>query len=177
MRVPLALGAAVVAALLLGAPAVPEGVPGFIPKPGTILERFGLTMSAQEAMERISFHPFIPAMNYTEVALLPPFHGNDKDHPESRGIGYEYVQDGTSYVLRQWPRAGGSLATYPAYAGPEDCPSGYYTLGTPHHPRAVAWQTAVLIFSLQPDIDSGVNPDLRALRAEWTRLAKRGACR
>ncbi len=51
-------------------------------------------MSAQEAMERITFHPFVPTPNYAEVALLPAFHGDDKDNPENRGIGYEYVSGG-----------------------------------------------------------------------------------
>jgi len=177
MRVPLWWGAAVLATLVLAAPACPAEIPGFETKPGTILEKFGLTMSQQEALERISFRPIVPSTTYTEVALLPAFHGDDADHPENRGIGYEYVQFGISYVLRQWPRAGGSLEKYPAYAGPKDCPDGFFTLGTPRFPRAVAWQTAALVFSLQPDIASGANPNLPALRAEWERLAKRGACR
>jgi hypothetical protein len=170
-------GAALVAVLAFRMPAGAEGVPGFESPPGTILERFGLPMSEQEAMERISFRPFVPTPSYTEVALLPVFHGNDEDHPENRGIGYEYSEGGIFYVLREWPRAGGSLNHYPVYAGPKECPSGFFTLGTPRYPRAVAWQTNALVFSLQPDIESGANPDLTALRAEWERLAKRGVCR
>jgi hypothetical protein len=178
MRLPSFVGAVIVAASLAAAlPASPQGVPLFSEKPGTILEKFGLTMSQQEALERITFRPFVPTSNYTEVALLPAFHGDDKDHPENRGIGYEYNQAGVFYVLRQWPNAGGSLAKYPTYKGPKDCPDGYYVLGTPRYPRAVAWETKALVFALQPDIESGKNPDLKALRAEWERLAKRGACR
>ena len=177
MRVPLCIGAVFVFALALTVPASSEGVPGFAPKPGTILEVFGMAMSAQQAMERISFHPFVPTTSYTEVALLPAFHGDDKDRPENRGIGYEYAQKGIFYVLRQWPRAGGTLDKYPRYAGPKACPNGYFTLGTSRFPRAVAWTTDALIFSLQPDIASGANPNLPALRSEWERLTKRGACR
>jgi hypothetical protein len=161
-------------------PAGAEGVPGFESPPGTILERFGLPMSEQEAMERISFRPFVPTPAYTEVALLPVFHGDDADHPENRGIGYEYPENGIFYVLREWPRAGGSLeALYAsgAYHGPKDCPNGFFTMGTPRFPRAVAWETQALVFALQPDIPYGENPNLRALRAEWERLAKRGVCR
>ena len=157
-----------------------QAVPFFDVKPGTILEKFGLTMSAQEAMERIAFHPFVPSTSYTEVALIPPFQGNDKDHPENRGIGYEYPQNRIFYVLPEWPRAGGSLeAQYSgaAYHGPRDCPAAFFTMGTPRFPRAVAWQTGNLVYALQPDIPYGVNPNLKALRAEWERLAKRGVCR
>jgi hypothetical protein len=156
--------------LCLAAPAFAQAVPFFNVKPGTILEKFGLTMSEQEARERIAFHPFVPSTSYTEVALIPPFHG----------IGYEYPENGIFYVLREWPRAGGSLeALYAsgAYHGPKDCPNGFFTMGTPRFPRAVAWETQALVFALQPDIPYGENPNLRALRAEWERLAKRGVCR
>jgi hypothetical protein len=146
-------------------------------QPGTILEKFGLTMSEQEAKERIVFHPFVPTPNYSEVALLPAFHGDDKDNPQNRGIGYEYQLKGIFYVLREWPLAGGSLSQYPHFAGgPAGC-DAYQTLGTQKHPRAVAWTTATLVYDLQPDIPSGKNPNLPALKAEWNRLAQRGVCR
>jgi hypothetical protein len=176
--------AAVVAALLLVAttagPLRAQPIPFFDVAPGTILDKFGLEMSEQEAMERITFHPFVPTTTYTEVALLPAFHGDDKDHPENRGIGYEYPVGKIFYVLREWPRAGGSLETHYAaatYVGPKDCPHAYFTTGTPRHPRAFSWQTDTLVFTLQPDIPYGKNPDLPALRTEWERLAKRGICR
>jgi hypothetical protein len=181
MRASFRLGA-VLAVLLfaLRAPAFAQAVPFFDVKPGTILEKFGLVMSAQEAMERVTFHPFVPSVNYTEVALIPAFHGDDKDHPENRGLGYEYPVNGIFYVLRQWPRAGGSLTTQysgASYVGPKDCKEAYFTMGTPRFPRAVAWQTKTMVYSLQPDIPYGVNPNLKALRTEWERLAKRGVCR
>jgi len=180
MRVSFRLAALTCAALLsVAVPAFAQPVPFFNVKPGTILEKFGLTMSAQEAAERITFHPFVPSTSYTEVALLPAFHGEDKDVPQNRGIGYEYPEGKIFYVLREWPRAGGSLDQYAAaaYKGPKECPNAFFTMGTPRYPRAIAWETDAMVFSLQPDIPYGQNPDIKALRAEWTRLAKRGVCR
>jgi hypothetical protein len=181
MRVQLRLIAVTVAVLLsVAAPARSQPIPFFDVEPGTILDKFGLEMSAQEAMERITFHPFVPSTNYTEVALLPAFHGDDKDHPENRGIGYEWPVGKIFYVLREWPRAGGSLETQYAaatYKGPKDCPNAFFTTGTPRRPRAFSWETHALVFSFQPDIPYGKDPDLKALRAEWERIAKRGVCR
>jgi hypothetical protein len=154
-----------------------DAVPGFSGKNITLLENRSLPMTAQEAMERITFHPFVPAANYSEVGLLPAFHGDDKDQPENRGIGYEYVSAGHTYVLREWPLAGGSLDKYPSVPPVGTCTTGRFTLGTPRHPRAVAWTTSTLAFALQPDIPSGANPDAKALWKEWARLVKRGACR
>src|SRR5277367_4464496 len=69
-------------------------VPGFSNKHVSLLENRGLPMSEQEAIERITFRPFQPTPNYLEVALLPAFHGDDKDAPENRGIGYSYNSAG-----------------------------------------------------------------------------------
>lgn len=171
--------AAIVAALLtLSAPgAWADSVPGFSDKHISLLENRGLPMSAQDAMERITFRPFVPDTNYAMVALLPAFHGDDKDSPENRGIGYEYTSAGIIYVLREWPLASASLAKYPAVPPMGTCSTGHLVLGTPSHPRSYAWTTGTLAFALQPDIDSGANPDVRALKQEWARLVKRGACR
>lgn len=169
---------AVLAALLvtLASPALPQGTV-FGGKPATLLEQRGLPMSYQEAVERVTFHPFVPTPSYVEVALLPAFHGDDKDHPENRGVGFEYVSSGHTYVLREWPLAGGSLDKYPSIAPEGTCTTGHFTLGTPQHMRAIAWTGGMLVFALQPDIDSGKNADVPAMRAEWLRLVKRGACR
>jgi hypothetical protein len=181
MRVSLRLAAVVCAMLIsVAAPALPESaiLPDFVP--GQLLDHFGFTMSAQEAMERVSFHPFVPTTSYIAVALLPAFHGDDKDHPENRGVGYEYTENSIDYVLREWPRAGGTLDTHYAsqtYKGPKHCPDAYFTAGTKEAPLAVAWQTNALVFSLQPDIQLGTKPDVKALRTEWERLAQRGVCR
>jgi hypothetical protein len=154
-----------------------NAVPGFSDKHISLLENRGLPMTQQDALERINFHPFVPSTDYGMVALLPAFHGDDKDNPENRGIGYSYTSDGILYVLREWPLAGASLSAYPTVAPMGTCSTGHLVLGTVLHPRAYAWTTATLAFALQPDIDPGANPDERALKKEWARLVKRGACR
>jgi hypothetical protein len=171
--------AAMLAALLTfaSAPVLAEGVPGFTPTDKPLIEQRGLPMSAQEAMERITFHPFVPSTNYDEVALLPALHGDDKDNPENRGIGYEYDSGGQIYILREWPLAGASFDKYPTVPSEGTCTTGHFTEGTPQHIRALAWTTATLGFALQPDIPQGGNPNLKALRKEWGRLVKLGACR
>jgi hypothetical protein len=175
--------AAIVAALLTlsatlsATPAAAEGVPGFTPADKPLIERRGLPMSAQEAMERITFQPFVPTPHYLEVALLPALHGDDKDRPQNRGIGYEYASAGQIYILREWPLAGASFDRYPSVPVEGTCTTGRFTEGTPQHIRALAWSTPTLGFALQPDIPQGGNPNLKALRSEWARLVKRGACR
>ena len=171
--------AAIIAALIaLSSAAVrAQGVPVFSGKPVTLLEQRGLPMSAQDAMERIAFHPFIPSPHYTEVALLPASHGDDKDVPQNRGIGFEYVSAAHTYVLMEWPVFPTSLTQYPTAARVGTCTTGYLKLGTPQHPRGYSWTTSTFGCAWQPDVDQGVNPNPRALRAEWLRLVKRGACR
>jgi hypothetical protein len=171
--------AAVIAALFsfsLG-PVLAEGVPGFTPEDKPLIEQRGLPMSEQEAKERITFRPFVPSVNYDEVALLPALHGDDKDNPENRGIGYEYSSGGQTYILREWPLAGASFDKYPSVPPEGTCTTGHFTEGTVRHIRALAWTTATLGFSLQPDIPQGGNPNLVAFRKEWGRLVKMGACR
>jgi hypothetical protein len=170
---------AIVAALLAlsAAPVRSEGVPGFSATDKPLIEQRGLPMSAQEAQERISFHPFVPTPNYDEVALLPSLHGDDKENPQNRGIGYEYGSAGQIYILREWPLAGASFDRYPSIAPVGTCTTGRLTEGTPQHIRAIAWTTPTLGFALQPDIPQGGNPDLKALRKEWARLVAKGACR
>jgi hypothetical protein len=148
------------------------------PTPEPLIEKVGFTMTAQEAMERIAFRPFVPSPSYTSVALLPAFHGDDKDHPENRGIGYAYVSNGVTYVLREWPRAGGSIHDYQApLHPPKGCTDSFIVLGSPRAPRAVAWQTTAMAYTLQPDLEQGNPIDAKGLLAEWARLAARGACR
>ena len=167
-------------AALLALSALPvqaEGVPGFTATDKPLIEQRGLPMSAQEAIERITFHPFVPSPNYAEVALLPALHGDDKENPQNRGIGYEYVSGGQIYILREWPLAGASFDRYPSVPAEGTCSTGHFTEGTPKHMRALAWTTSNLGFALQPDIPQGGNPNLKLLRKEWGRLVKLGACR
>ena len=145
------------------------------PPPKAVIEVVGLTMSAQEAMERITFHPFVP-QGYSAVALLPAFHGDDKDHPENRGIGYAYSTSGQLYVLREWPLAGGSIDRYPAMKPEGACKTAHASQGPPESARGIAWTTGPLVFNLQPDTEGGP-VDVKGLHKEWARLVKRGACR
>jgi hypothetical protein len=142
-----------------------------------LVEARGLPMSAQDAMERIAFHPFIPTPSYSEVALLPSSHGDDKDHPENRGIGFEYVSGGVTYFLSEWPVFPASLSLYPAMPPFAGCATGHSNMGPPQAPRSIAWTTSTVVYALQPDVQPGVRPNVKALRAEWLRLIKRGACR
>jgi hypothetical protein len=127
-------------------------------------------------MERITFHPFVPTPNYSQVGLMPAFHGDDKDHPENRGIGYEYTAGGQTYLLREWPLAGGSLDRYPAMKPEGMCKTGRSALGPPENSRSIAWTTSTLAFALQADALGG-STNVPALHREWARLIKRGACR
>jgi hypothetical protein len=164
--------------LALSAPfsAAPARADDDTPPPRPLVEQRGMPMSEQEALERITFRPFVPAANYSQVALLPAFHGDDKDSPQNRGIGYEYTSAGHTYLLREWPLAGGSLDLYPALKPEGTCSSGHSVSGPPEDSRALAWSTATLALALQPDTFGGPT-DVRALHKEWARLIKRGACR
>ena len=177
MRVRWVAGLILVAAVWIGDTSVAraEGVPVFAGKPKTLLESRGLPMSSQEALQRITFHPYVPVKSYLEVALLPPFHGDDKDVPENRGIGYEYVRNGRTFVIRQWPRAGGTLGSYAAMPGVPGCSDVHVAAGTLRHIDGIAWATANFVFALQLDTDEKDDP--RAVRSEWLRLVARGACR
>jgi hypothetical protein len=118
----------------------------------------------------------VPTPHYIAVALLPSSHGDDKDHPENRGIGFEYVSAGVTYFLSEWPVFPTSLSLYPAMPPFAGCATGHSNLGPPQAPRAIAWTTSTVVFALQPDVQPPARPNVRALREEWLRLIKRGAC-
>jgi hypothetical protein len=168
--------AALMAALLALSAAVPALADDPTPPPKPLVEQRGLPMSAQDAMERITFRPFVPSPSYSQVGLMPAFHGDDKDHAENRGIGYEYTSAGHTYLLREWPLAGGSIDRYPAMKPEGTCKTGHSALGPAEDARSIAWTTSTLVFALQPDTFGGPT-DVRALHKEWARLIKRGACR
>lgn len=179
MRVRYLTGAAVLCALVVGmtTTAGAEGVPVLAGPQKTLLEQRGLTMTAQEARQRIMFRPFLPSPAYTEVALLPPFHGSDKDTPENRGIGYEYVRGSHTYVLREWPRAGGSMASYPSLKAESGCDDVHLVAGTVKSVEGYGWATKNMVYALQTDDGADVRTNPRAVKSEWIRLLKRGACR
>jgi len=155
-------------ALLAGLPAAARSDPE---PPLSALGVRGFVTNRAMAERAISFRPFVPDRAPLEVALLPPFHGEQLSKNE--GIGYDYARHGRSWILLQWPRNGGDLsefATLPAEIGCSDV----HAVGARKHPRGVAWTTPRgLVFSLTPD--GGADP--RTILAEFRRLVKLGACR
>ena len=136
-------------------------VPGFSTKRDNLLEKQGLPMSEQEAVERITFHPFVPATNYRSSPSCRPSTATTRTTRRTAASAYEYVSGGLLYILREWPLAGGSLDKYPSVPPVGTCRTGHLALGTPKNPRGYAWTTATLAFTLQPDVDSGVTPTCR----------------
>ena len=134
-------------------------------------------MPQTDAMTRIRFRPFLPG-HPLEIALLAPFHteGRSED-PASYGIAFAYVSKGRTFVTRQWPRAGGSLSTFSPLPGEEACKDAFLIDGAVRDVHGIGWQTARYVFTLQADDPKVAGDRGRALKAEWHRLALRGACR
>jgi hypothetical protein len=137
-----------------------------------LVGRRGTAMAERDALQGIAFVPFVPTRSATQVALLPPFRGDDKR--VNRGIGYEYINRGRLFVLSQWPRNGGPVPGFRplkvAEPGCQDVRSFPRLAGT----RGIVWSTTRgTVLTLQPDGRS----DAHTLLAEWHRLVRRGACR
>jgi len=142
-----------------------------------LIERIGLVVPEVDALQRTPFRPFLPAKPI-ETALLAPFHTvGQGDNPANYGIAFAYIEQGHTFVLRQWPRANGSLATFTPLPGEPACKDSYLTLGAIRDVQGVGWQTARYIFVLQHDDTKLPHDRGRSLKAEWHRLALRGACR
>ena len=142
-----------------------------------LIERSGLVVPEVEALRRIRFRPFMPG-HPVEVALLAPFHTEGlSDNPASYGIALAYVSKGHTFVMRQWPKAGGSLATFSPLTGEPACKNSFLIDGAVRDVRGIGWETNRYVFTLQPDDTKLAGDRGRALKAEWHRLALRGACR
>ena len=153
-----------------------EATPSPTPTP-PLIERIGLVVSETDALQRIAFRPFLPGRPI-ETALLAPFHTvGQSDNPANFGIAFAYVEKGHTFVLRQWPRAGGALGNFTPLPIEPACRDSYLTLGTLQDVQGIGWQTTRFIFVLQADDAKLVRDRGRALKAEWHRLALRGACR
>lgn len=167
--------AVALACLLLGtiAPALAGEPPPPPPKPP--LDRYGFITDRARAEAAIAFRPFVPSAQISTAALLPPFH---EDHVTSKsdGIGYQYDGSGHEFVLRQWPRNGGSIASFAALPLDASCPDTHAVGGT-KNPRGVAWATPSRVYTLSIEGEPSDARSARALRAEWRRLVRRGACR
>jgi hypothetical protein len=152
-------------------PARAEDAPKPPPTPSPwLVGRLGLSTPEQDALEGISFRPFVPTHAYKDVALLAPFHG--KDARSNRGIGYEYEVHGRLYVLTEWPANGGTIDGFPALrAGDPDCRDAR---SFPRPGSGIVWSTPRgIVATLRPDGER----DAKMLLAEWHRLVRRGACR
>lgn len=177
-RLTRAIALAVTSALLLVPAALraEDAAPTPTPIP-PLIERVGLVVPEVEAMQRIRFRPFLPG-HPIEVALLAPFHTEGiSDNPASYGIAFAYVSKGHTFVLRQWPKAGGSLATFSPLPIEPECKNAYLVDGAVRDVRGVGWETSRYVFTLLPDDKKVAGDRGRALKAEWHRLALRGACR
>jgi len=157
---------------------------GGAPKPGKsqpprtspyLIGRRGVIAPEADALQAISFKPFVPTHHAIAVALIPPFSGPDS--PQNEGIAYEYTSDqARRFMLSQWPAHGGSVAKFPALDLHElQCTNVHGFPGArPNQSRGIVWMSARgMVFSLQPDGGS----DARTVQAEWRRLIRRGACR
>jgi hypothetical protein len=144
-----------------------------------LIEQRGIVVTQPEALQRIRFRPFMPVARPARAALLAPFHNDSgaEENPANYGIAWDYVERGRTFVLRQWPRAGGSLATYTRLPGEPKCKDSYLIDGSAREVRGIGWETTRYVFALQPDDTKPSRDHGAGLKAEWHRLAQRGGCR
>ena len=169
LLVPILAGAAAFAA----GPLVTAGAQSASAQTTTsIVARMGATMSEPAARHQIAFRPFAPPRRIVEVALLPPFHGDDER--ANRGIGFEFTGfAGRRYALAEWPSNGGTIARFAPLAEDEPGCTDVRTFSRGTGPNGIVWSTSRgLIMTLQAD---GAN-DARTLEVEWRKLIRRGAC-
>jgi hypothetical protein len=139
--------------------------------PPTALSKRGFDTDLPTAVRAIAFRPFMPDRPVTEVALLPPFHGEDVSRNE--GVGLAYRRAGRAWLLQEWPRNGGSLADFGRLTSFQGC-ADVHAVGGNEKPRGVVWTTPRgLVLSLTPD--GSAEPPV--IEAEFRRLVERGGCR
>jgi hypothetical protein len=134
--------------------------------PPLLIDQRGTTMPLTQAITHVAFQPFIPAAQVLAYAVLPPL--GDVDTDEHRGLGIEYVSNGESMLLSQWPKQGFTIAFGRDVASAAAC--------TPVHYKndGVAWLTPHnVVATLQPD--GNVAPS--TVDNEARRLIRAGACR
>jgi hypothetical protein len=165
------------AALLLAGASLclplPAGAESPAPVKSSPLAHRGFVTDRASAERAIAFRPFLPDPSPLEVALLPPFHGDQVSANE--GIGYAYGREGRTWVLSEWPRNRGTLASFAAFPGANDphCANAHAAGGSAR-PRGVVWSTPRgIVLALMPD--GGADP--RAIVREWHRLIHLGGCR
>lgn len=166
---------ALLAGVVLCAPAAAADESS-VPRADSPLAHRGFVTDRTTAERAIAFRPFVPFLpdeSPLEVALLPPFHGDQVSPNE--GIGYAYGRRGRTWILSEWPRNGGTLASFAALPGATGAHCGdVHAIGGNTRPRGVVWSTPRgIVLSLTPDGDA----DPRAIVTEWHRLVRLGGCR
>jgi hypothetical protein len=133
----------------------------------------GFVTDRVTAERAVAFRPFVPAMLPIQVALLPPFHGEQVSANE--GIAYAYGRHGRTWILSEWPQNGGTLGAFaPLPALREARCDDVHAIGGSEKPRGVAWSTPRgIVLTLTPDGSA----DPHTIVTEWHRLLRRGACR
>ena len=155
----------VLAVLLLAARPAPS------PTPVSPLAHHGFVTPRAVAERAIAFRPFVPAARPIDVALEPPFHGDQISANE--GIAYAYRHAARTWVLSEWPIGRGSIDAFPPLAENDARCGTLHAAGGTTRPRGVVWKTPRgLVMSLLPDGSA----ERRVLVAEWRRLARLGAC-
>lgn len=167
--------AVLLAGAFLSAPLVVAAEPAAPPASSPLAHR-GFVTDRATAERAIAFRPFVPFLpdeSPLEVALLPPFHGDQVSANE--GIGYAYGRRGRTWILSEWPRNGGTLASFAAFPAASDPHCGdVHAAGGSARPRGIVWSTPRgIVLALTPD--GGADP--RAIVTEWHRLTRLGGCR
>src|SRR5579872_5464754 len=70
--------------------------------PPLLIDARGKMMPLEAAVRQIAFRPFLPSAQILAFAVIPPLGGGDT--VQHRGLGIEYVADGSAVLLSQWPR-------------------------------------------------------------------------
>lgn len=139
---------------------------------GSAMSQRGTVIQRTTAERSVAFRPFVPDAAPTEVALLPPFHGDAKVRA-NEGIGYAYGRRGQAWLLSEWPRNGGSLRAFARLRADGPC-GDVHAVGGTTKPRGVVWSTPRgLVLSLTSDGTA----EPATIVAEFQHLARRGACR
>ncbi len=134
--------------------------------PPLLIDQRGTTMPLTEAITHVAFKPFIPAQQVLAYAVLPPL--GDVDTDAHRGLGIEYVVNGESMLLSQWPKQDFTIAFGRDVADIAPCTIAHYKND------GVAWLTPHdVVATLQPD--GNVAPS--TVDNEARRLMRAGACR
>ena len=130
-----------------------------------LIESRGVVMSLAQAMQKVTFRPYLPPGRILTFAVIPPLGGADT--PAHRGIAIEYTAQRNHLLLSQWPRQSFKLAIGTTEITHHPCAIVHYSV------TKVMWAThSNLVMTLQPD--GRVRPAI--IDAQARRLLALGAC-